>query len=271
VAVNQVERAFRAWPVLTNRARNRSTITYGELGQVLGVHHRAVRYVLSVIQDYCLEEKLPPLTILIVNASGLPGSGFIAFDLDNFDEGLEKVYDFDWGSIENPFGFSKSGESYESIVNTLICDPASAGDVYSRVRSRGVKQILFRDALLKAYSRRCAFTDIAVPEVLEACHIVPWSKATSAEKLDIRNGLLLNSFHHKLFDCGRITLTTEYRIVYYDPHGENREYSDLERQLTIGLHGKRIHVPHRIDLRPSAMCIAKHHEIAGWGREGLDI
>ncbi|MFT6910310.1 MAG: putative restriction endonuclease [Oleiphilaceae bacterium] len=271
MAVNQVERAARAWPVLINRAHKKATITYGELGKALGVHHRAVRFVLGVIQDYCLEVNLPPLTILIVNSSGLPGSGFIAIDLDSFDEGLQKVYYFDWGSIANPFGFSATGDSYESIVAELIHDPSSSGDVYTRVKARGVKQILFREALLKAYSRRCAFTDISALVTLEACHIVPWSKASHAERLDVRNGLLLNSLHHKLFDCGHITLTTDHRIVYYDPHGEERNYSPLERQLTTGLHGKLIHVPHRLELRPSVECIAKHHQLTRWEAEDLEI
>lgn len=271
MAVNQVERAYRAWPMLIKRAENRTTITYGELGQALGVHHRAVRYVLSVIQDYCLEERLPPLTILIVNASGRPGTGFIAFDLENFDEGLERVYDFDWRGIENPFGFAASGDSYESIVTALTHDPSSAPDIYTRVKSRGIKQIIFRDALLKAYASRCAFTEIAVLETLEACHIVPWSQASPAERLDVRNGLLLNSFHHKLFDRGYITLTTDHRIIYYDPDGEERAYSDLERRLTIELHGESMHVPRRVELRPEAACITKHHEIAGWERQQLEI
>ncbi|MEX0739063.1 MAG: HNH endonuclease signature motif containing protein [Pseudohongiella sp.] len=269
VSVNQVERAYRAWPILIKRAENRSTITYGELGQALGVYHRAVRYVLGVLQDYCLEERLPPLTILIVNASGRPGTGFIAFDLENFEEGLDKVYDFDWRSLDNPFSFAESGDSYESIVTSLTHDPSSAPDIYTRVKSRGIKQIIFRNALLKAYSSRCAFTNIAVLETLEACHIVPWSQASPAERLDVRNGLLLNSFHHKLFDRGYITLTTDHRIIYYDPNGEERSYSDIERSLTIELHGKCMLVPHRAALRPDADCITKHHEIAGWEGNSL--
>lgn len=271
MAVNQVERACRAWPILAKRAASRSTITYGELGEALGVHHRAIRYVLSVIQDYCIEERLPPLTILIVNASGLPGTGFIAFDLDNFEEGLEKVYDFDWNGIENPFVFSKSGDSYQSIVNSLTHDPNSASDIYTRIKSRGVKQVIFRAALLKAYSRRCAFTEIAVPEALEACHIVPWSQASPDERLDVRNGILLNSFHHKLFDCGYITLTSDHRIVYYDADEKDRAYSNIDRALTSQLHGNPMHMPHRSILRPAEEYIEKHHKIMGWEAEDLEI
>ncbi len=61
--VNQVERASRAWPVLVAIARDEKTITYGELARALGIHHRPIRYVLGLIQDYFLAEKLPPLTI----------------------------------------------------------------------------------------------------------------------------------------------------------------------------------------------------------------
>jgi putative restriction endonuclease len=271
VAVNQVERACRAWPILAQRAASRSTITYGELGKVLGVHHRAIRYVLSVIQDYCIEVRLPPLTILIVNASGLPGTGFIAFDLDNFEEGLEKVYDFDWNGVENPFVFSKYGDSYQSIVTSLIHDPDSASDIYTRIKSRGIKQIIFRDALLKAYSQRCAFTEIALPEALEACHIVPWSQASPGERLDVRNGILLNSFHHKLIDCGYITLTSDYRIVYYDSDEKKRVYSNIDRALTSKLHGNSMHLPHRLIHRPAEEYITRHHQIMGWKAENLEI
>jgi putative restriction endonuclease len=206
---------------LIKHASARGTITYGELGEALGVHHRALRYVLAVVHDYCLEENLPPLTILVVNVSGRPGTGFIAYDLDDFEEGLEKVFDYDWKRLENPFGFSRSGDSYKSIIDSLTHDPAAGPDVYALVKSRGIKQIIFRDALLKAYSGRCAFTEIAAPEVLEACHIVPWSQAAPGERLDVRNGLLLNSFHHKLFDSGHITLTTD------DP---TKRYQEIEHR-----------------------------------------
>lgn len=74
-AVNQTERARLAWQVLIDVSKARRTITYSGLGARIGVHHRAIRYVLGPIQDYCLETRLPPLTILVVNGSGRPGTG----------------------------------------------------------------------------------------------------------------------------------------------------------------------------------------------------
>lgn len=269
--LDQVERAYRAWPILIDRASKNSTITYGELGKALGVHHRAVRFVLAVIQDYCLEAKLPPLTILIVNASGLPGSGFIAFDLDRFEEGLEQVFSRDWDALENPFEISGPQKSYEAIVVTLSEEPDSSEEIYTRVKSRGMRQMAFRDALLRAYSRRCAFTNIGAPEALEACHIIPWSQATNGERLDVRNGLLLNSFHHKLFDCGHITITTDFKVFYYDPKEKKRIYSDLDRVFTSGLHGQNLYLPRHVNLYPLKEYIFKRHELRNWNAAELKI
>lgn len=264
MAVNQIERAFRAWPVLATVARKRDTITYGELGAAINVHHRAIRYVLGVIQDYCLEENLPPLTILIVNSSGRPGTGFIAYDLGHFERGLEDVWNFDWQTITNPFEFSQSGESYKTLISNLSKEPGASSEVYARIKSRGIKQLLFRQALLKAYKEQCAFTDISFVSGLEACHIVPWSLSSDSERLDIRNGILLNSFHHRLFDQGLITISTSHKIVFCDPKREDGKYSKLDRTLTSNLHGQKMRLPFRINQRPLPEYISRHHEISGW-------
>lgn len=49
--INQMDRARLAWPVLAAVAEQRQTITYKQLGGRIGVHHRAIRYVLGPIQD----------------------------------------------------------------------------------------------------------------------------------------------------------------------------------------------------------------------------
>ena len=93
VSVNHYERTFRAWPLLTDRAEKRSKISYGEVAEHLQIHHRPVRYVLGVIQDWCLRERKPPLTILVISqGEGKPGQGFIAWDSSNLNKGYEEVY-----------------------------------------------------------------------------------------------------------------------------------------------------------------------------------
>ena len=263
MAINQIERAYRTWPILTECAARSSTISYGELGDAIGVHHRAIRFILHHIQNYCIEANLPPLTILIVNSSGLPGAGFIAHDLDDFQHGLDTVYGKNWSEEQNPFGFSQNGDSMDSLVTELVQEPSSSKEIYSRVKSRGIRQILFRDALIKAYSNRCAFTEISMLDSLEACHIIPWSQAKPEQRLDVRNGILLNRFHHALFDAARITITTNHRIVFRT-RKKDKDISSIEHNLTVNLHGSKMHMPREEKLRPHPSYIEKHHELLGW-------
>lgn len=264
MSINQAERAYRAWPILIKRAAEGKTITYGELGELLGVHHRAIRYVLGLIQDYCLSEKLPPLTILIVNKNGIPGTGFIAYDVDKLEEGETLVRSYNWNAIPNPFSFAADGTTYEEIVTELAGNPSSAADFMHLVKTRGIAQSLFRDALLRAYQYRCAFTDISFQSVLEACHIVPWSICKPEERLDVRNGLLLNSIHHKFFDNGIVTLTEDFRIWYCDPTLTDGPYSEFDMLLSANLHGQPMKMPIASTMRPAQIYLKRSHELYEW-------
>jgi putative restriction endonuclease len=172
--VNQYQRAFRAWPILTATAANRSTITYAELADHLDIHPRPIRYVLSVIQDWCLQEHKPPLTILVVNQHGRPGQGFIAWDPSNLGEGYEQVYLFPWSALANPFEFAREGATLEELVHQVVTKPDDAVEVYRRVKDRGVSQAVFRDALMLAYRQQCAFCGLSLKPALQAAHIIPW-------------------------------------------------------------------------------------------------
>ena len=262
--INQMERARLAWQVLAEVARARQTISYGGLGQRIGVHHRAIRYVLGPIQDYCLESRLPPLTILVVNGSGKPGTGFIAHDPNDLEGGLEAVWSFLWSETANPFDFAAEGLSYDDLLSTLTNNPDEAGAVDAKVKSRGIQQILFRNAVRKAYSWQRAFSGMLFPEALEACHVVPWEYANPQQRMDVRNGLLLNSLHHRLFDKAYLTITNDYKIIYWDPTGTDREHSKLEAALTIKLHNQYMHVPRLQKHRPLPEYIQRHNELVDW-------
>jgi putative restriction endonuclease len=77
--VTASEWASRIWPVLILAARNRQILTYDILAKLIGQIRPALGRCLEPIQSYCIFQKLPPLTILVVSGkTGLPGSGFIA-------------------------------------------------------------------------------------------------------------------------------------------------------------------------------------------------
>jgi len=59
----------------------------------------AMGRIIDHIQCYCIINKLPPLSLIVVNkATGLPGSGMGDFDFSQ----QESVFNFDWYDIVPP-------------------------------------------------------------------------------------------------------------------------------------------------------------------------
>lgn len=89
----------------------------------------------------------------------------------------------------------------------------------------------FRTLIIDAYKRRCAITGEHTLPAFEAAHIQPFSEHGPH---DVRNGLLLRSDFHKLFDAGLITIEPNLKVrvsgrikdhyfngkVYYRLHGQ---------------------------------------------------
>jgi putative restriction endonuclease len=255
--VNQYERAFRAWPLLTATAERRSTITYAELADHLDIHPRPIRYVLAVIQDWCLREKKPPLTILVVSQSrGRPGQGFIAWDVNDLDEGYQQVYSFRWSELANPFEFADDGATLEELAHRLVTKPEDAADVYRQVKNRGFAEVVFRLALLAAYRRRCAFCGLSLRDALQAAHIIPWSKASLAERVSPSNGLLLCATHHLLFDADILSVTTNRKIACLSSKVPGHRWTNADRRVALILDGQPVELPADPRLCPSDAALA---------------
>lgn len=260
---NWEQYAFYVWPTLCRCAADGSVISYKELGDQVGLHPRTMRLVLSVIQDYCMDRGLPPLTILVVSqATRQPGQGFIAWDADDLPSGFEEVYrDKTWADLPNPFEYAEDGSSRETLAAAVINDPAEAQRVYVQVRDRGIIQSIFRCVLLAIYRRRCAFCGLSFPEALEAAHIISWSEATTAQRLDPRNGLLLCSVHHELFDANLMTVDQDGRIRFADPDPQ-AEYSAVDQLMSRALDGEIIALPASIGHRPSSAALRWREQYA---------
>lgn len=80
----------------------------------------------------------------------------------------------------------------------------------STVRTR-INQGFFRAAVLAAYDERCCITGLPLPQLLNASHIVPWAEDPK-NRTNPRNGLCLNAVHDRAFDCGLLTVTTEFKV-----------------------------------------------------------
>ena len=263
--INHDERAARAWPVLILAATQGRDLTYKQLGAELGIHHRACRYVLHEIQTYCQDQGWPILTMVVVNSqTRLPGAGCVVHDPDVIEEKRAELHAFPWLEQANPFGYAAIGKTEEQLVTELVNNPSSAGDVYGLVKVRGQAQRLFRQALLRVYDYKCALTNLTFQPVLEACHIMPWSQCKDSERLDVRNGILLNCNHHRLFDKGLITFDKDFRLVYADSQEEDGPYTAADKELTVSLHGQRLRLPTNPAHTPAEHYLTRSHSWYGW-------
>jgi putative restriction endonuclease len=257
--INQEYRAFLGWNFLTKKALENQTCTYTELANFVGVHPRVTRFFLSLIQDYCLNRGLPPLTILVVNGTGVPGPGFIAWDTHQFEVGKQNVFNLNWSNEENPFSFAVSGTVENQIIQDLVSHPSKANDIYARVRVRGIAQSIFRQALLNVYNSSCAVCGLTYLIALEATHIIPWSENAN-ERLNIKNGLLLCSVHHKLFDVGAFTINDDYSISVNNNINEYPIQSEFDNKMLTAFDGALINLPQNNQHYPDLNFIQYHRQ-----------
>jgi alkylated DNA nucleotide flippase Atl1 len=94
-------RALQIWQILVAYARERRTLTYGMVAKLLGYEGAGtLAPILGHIMFYCIQQELPPLTVIVVNQeTGLPGQGLIEADL-NRDR--ERVFNYDWFGLYPP-------------------------------------------------------------------------------------------------------------------------------------------------------------------------
>jgi putative restriction endonuclease len=64
---------------------------------------------------------------------------------------------------------------------------------------------------LASYENKCCITGITIPQLLNASHIIPWSKNIE-NRVNPHNGLCLNVLHDRAFDKGLITITPDFKI-----------------------------------------------------------
>lgn len=132
---------------------------------------------------------------------------------------------------------------------------------------RGVGQRLFRSAVASAYGYRCAFCQCGFSDALEAAHIVPWARATPAQRLDVRNGILLCATHHRLFDKAVITPTADRTVRYCNPDAADGTYSAADTALGPALHGQPMHLPADEKAWPAVHLIQERMAFDGWEEE----
>jgi putative restriction endonuclease len=145
-----------------------------------------------------------------------------------------------------------------SDLGAVSEDPDSVRRSYVTgvVRVR-LHQRAFRERVLEAYQRQCAFCRFRHEELLDAAHIVPDSEP-GGEPV-VRNGLALCTLHHSAFDRQFLGLRPDYVLEVRPDILREHDGPTLVHAIQA-LHGQRILLPRAEALRPDRTLLAMRYE-----------
>lgn len=133
--------------------------------------------------------------------------------------------------------------------------PAGPTELLREIRARRV-QGFFRATVLISYRNQCALSRIALPELLTASHIIPWSNNVG-RRADPCNGIALNALYDRAFDRGLITFDDSLHVVL-SSRLRCADPPPLHRQALLEIAGQPLHLPDRFT--PDASALAWHRE-----------
>lgn len=112
----------------------------------------------------------------------------------------------------------------------------------------------FRFMVMDAYERRCAVTGERTLPALEAAHIRPFAEHATH---DVRNGILMRSDVHRLYDLGLVTV--DANLTFRVSQSIERDYSN--GKVYYALDGKMISAPSRAESRPDTEALDWHASV----------
>ena len=174
------------------------------------------------------------------------------------DEALWREFSTDSASVA-----AEAEAAFEHLAAGIILPeqsepalPVGPTEVARIVQIRRV-QAFFRSAVLNSYDCRCALTGIAVPGLLNASHIIPWSLAEQ-RRADPRNGLCLNALHDRAFDRGLISFDGRWNLMI-SPMLRQGTISEEHRRMLLDLEGHNLRLPSRFLPDVDAMTFHRAH------------
>jgi len=135
-------------------------------------------------------------------------------------------------------------------------DPALERRYALRAVKQRLHQASFREAVITAYSGRCALSGLPEPLLLDAAHIVP-DKDEQLGQPVVPNGIPLSKIHHAAFDAHLIGIDPDRLHVSKRLLGQ---HDGPMLEALQQLNGGTIHLPGRIKDRPDRDRLAQRFE-----------
>jgi hypothetical protein len=179
----------------------------------------------------CFRQRIPVAVFMPVKGSDYRWLG-LAF-VDDYDD-ITRMF-----LLHGPVNAASSAEDWGIVVDLPLEPPAPAwflddsdpltwrDERLSRLSAGVVRedQSRFRQLLLGAYADKCAITQYDARPALDGAHILPFMGRSSDTA---RNGLLLRSDVHRLFDHFLLTVNTDEMTCVTSRKLEKTRYSELD-------------------------------------------
>jgi putative restriction endonuclease len=119
-------------------------------------------------------------------------------------------------------------------------------------------QRAFRERVLEAYQRQCAFCRLRHDELLDAAHLIP--DADPAGDPAVRNGVSLCALHHAAFDKYFIGIRPDYILEVREDLLKEKDGPTLAHAIQ-GMHHQKIVLPRRSEHLPAVDSLAMRYEL----------
>lgn len=134
--------------------------------------------------------------------------------------------------------------------------PTGETETIREIKARRV-QNFFRRTVLQSYNNRCAVSGLAIPQLLVASHIIPWSEDVS-RRADPTNGIALNGLYGKAFDRHLISFDEDFRLILSE-NIKAKTKDEMVREYFIKIEGKELDIPYRFF--PDTEALKNHREL----------
>ncbi len=121
-----------------------------------------------------------------------------------------------------------------------------------------IRDGVFKTTIPRIYNYTCCISGLRIistrnVQMVDACHIIPFSETRDQDADNIKNGLSLSPNLHRAFDRFLITIDQDFRVVVSDQFTESGDH------VIKQFHGKRIHLPTEMKYIPSLENLNWHY------------
>lgn len=164
------------------------------------------------------------------------------------DKAVWHEFNSNWGKLvveAERIRLERTGQSFSTALEQTTVEKIGPTERETKGKQR-IYQQFFRASVLSGYNERCCICGLPHPEILTACHIIPWSVREDT-RVNPENGLCLCASHDRAFDRELIAIRTDFSIILCKRMKKSNDPASLF--LLSSIEGKRILLPDRFTPR----------------------